>query len=52
MRQQSVIITLGVIQIIILTLFGLYFYRLAHTSSQGKPPVTIESGPSQGEQEP
>ena len=33
MRQQSIIITLGIIQAIILTLFGIYFYRLIQRSS-------------------
>lgn len=33
MKQMSVVITLGVIHIIILSLFGMYFYRLKHISS-------------------
>lgn len=32
MRQQSIFITLGIVQIIILTLVGLYFYRLKQNS--------------------
>ncbi len=39
MKQVSVIITLGIIHIIILSLFGMYFYRLKH-SEVNNPPVT------------
>ena len=39
MKQQSIIITLGIIQVILLTLFGLYFYRLAHRASSETPAV-------------
>lgn len=41
MRQQPIIITLGIVQIIILTLFGLYFYRLTHNSDHSKSPVMM-----------
>ncbi|NCQ05951.1 MAG: hypothetical protein GW815_00050 [Candidatus Moranbacteria bacterium] len=32
MKQTPIMITLGIIQIIILSLFGMYFYRLKHTT--------------------
>lgn len=49
MKQMSVIITLGIIQIIILSLFGLYFYQLKHTASLNKSQITTEKSSSQGE---
>lgn len=42
MKQLSVVITLGIIQIIILSLFGLYFYQLKHPSPLNKIPATSE----------
>ena len=37
MKQQNIIFALGVIQIILLTLFGLYFYRLTQRSTPTIP---------------
>jgi len=49
MKQMSVVITLGIIQIIILSLFGLYFYQLKHLDSLNKASVTVETNSLQGE---
>ncbi|MEI8097136.1 MAG: hypothetical protein WCG73_03460 [Candidatus Moraniibacteriota bacterium] len=43
MKQMSVVITLGIIQMIILSLFGLYFYQLKHSVSVEKNSGTVES---------
>jgi len=38
-KSLSTVIILGLIQVIILTLFGFYFYRMTHLSEKIPPPV-------------
>jgi len=37
MKQSTVFILLGVVQIVLLTLFGLYFYRSQHADAPEVP---------------
>ncbi len=44
MKQTATIVAFGIIQMIILTIFGLYFYRLKHTLPKEVPvPIAPQS---------